>query len=90
VVAGDGLLAALMFPSGVEEDVIPAVMTAEDDTERGDRLGGARGASVEGAEVMVVGDSEDSEEFEGSVILTRLRGERKKIVLRCGRGYEVV
>lgn len=40
-VLGGGLLAALTFPSGVDDEVIPAVV-AEADMERGDSGGGAR------------------------------------------------
>ncbi len=70
---GGGLRAALRGPRGVEEAVILAVKgTAEEDTERGDRVGEERDAAVEGEEAMLEVDSEDSVGSKGSVMLTRV------------------
>jgi hypothetical protein len=83
---GGGLRAALTGPSGVEEDVMLTVKAAEDERERGDRVGGARGASVEGDEAVLVGDFGGSEGSKGSVILTRVKGRN---YIRCMRSPDV-
>ena len=54
MLCGAGLRAALRFPSGVEELVMPAVVAAEVETLLGD-IGGGRGDSVSG---VLSGDGE--------------------------------
>jgi hypothetical protein len=60
---GNGLLAALRVPRGVEEGVIPDTM-ADVDNDRGERAGGSSGASAAGSEAIgayATGTSEGGE-----------------------------
>lgn len=71
-----------MFPRGVEDGVMFAVVVALAETGRGDKDGGARDASVEGDEAISVGDVGDSGGLRGSVIVTRVV--REEYVLGVG------
>jgi hypothetical protein len=59
-VAGGGLRAALMFPRGVEDGVMFAVVVAVTGPGREAKDGGARGVSMAVAEAMSAGDEGES------------------------------
>lgn len=78
-VAGGGLRAALTLPSGVDDEVMPAVMAEVADIERGDIVGGARGASVDGGEFMLVGCCGGSGGSKGSVMARSVVDEAEQV-----------